>query len=182
MRRRTTRGFLQVRKPSTTSYIETGGEIALAAGATAIYPLLIASDTPNKSLISDLAANSAQCENNSRIVGKSFIQIGFQSPTGPATATAWLYMNAKNLVTAPANGFAFNQAPLTEDNAELRAHTLLYRRVTLTPEVPRNVRLKISSKRNSFMNDASILNLVITNPAATAISYNAYGRIHVVEG
>lgn len=180
--RRRTQGFRMVKKPLSTSYIETGGDITLAAGTTANYSMLLASDSPDKSIVTNLAATVAQCENNSKIGPRSFIQLGLASPTGPATVTLWVYMNAKGTVVAPANGYAFSQGPVTLANANLRAHTLLYRRVTLSAETPRNVRLKLSTRRNNYLSDGSILVLSVTNPAATAVTYNAYGRLHIVPG
>lgn len=182
MRRNTSRGFRMVRKPLSTSYIETSGNITLAAGATANYSLLLANDSPDKSIITNLASTVAHTENNSKIGPKSFIQLGLFSPTGPATVTLWSYMNAKGLVVAPTNGFAFSTGPTTLANANLRKHTLLYKRVSLTAESPRNIRLKLSTRRNNYLSDGSILVLAITNPAATSIEYNAYGRIHTIPG
>lgn len=179
------RGFMRVKQPAETSYIQTAtAPISIAAGVLAIYPLLIASDSPDKSIVSNLAANAAQCENNTKLLKGSFIQFAIISETVPCYVTLWLYMNSKNTITAPANSTDFSNLPLTEDNAQLREKTIIFKQFALSNTDYRILKIPLTrrSGRNSFMNDSSILNLVVHNRGAGAIGYHAYGRIRTLEG
>lgn len=184
-RPRSRRGFMIHKAPAETSYIQTAtAPISLAAGVLAVYPLLIASDTPDKSIVTNLAANAAQCENNTRLLKGSFIQFAMISETVPCYVTLWLYMNSKASITPPANSTEFSALPLTEDQAQLREKTIIFKQFALSTTDYRILRIPLTrrSGRNNFMNDASILNLVLHNRGAGAIDFHAFGRIRTLEG
>lgn len=175
--------FRAVRKPANTSYIETAGPITLAAGVTANYTLILASDSPNKALVADMAGVLAQCENNSRITKGSFIDMSFFTGSAFAVVNVWAYLNPKGMITAPTTGYDFNQAPTTEDNAQLRKQTIFYKRFVLTFPESRHFRFRLGGKRNNYLTDGSNLVIVVQNAAtASTLSFHAYGRIRTIEG
>lgn len=175
--------FMRVKKPATTSYISVLGT-SLAASTTANYSILLANDSPNKALVTDMASVVAHCENNSTILRRgSFLHLNFLGTTVPAIVTVWLYMNSKGLVTAPTDGNDFSSLPQTEDNAQLREKTIFYRQVPLSSSEFRGVRIPLGGRRNNHLVDGSILVLVIHNrTAAGAIQWSGYGRIRTIEG
>lgn len=183
MRRPFRRGFQTVKKPITTSYIDVSSYIGLAASVDANYSLLIASDSPNKALVTDMVSVVAQYENNSRIRKGSFLKLHFLPTTTPSVVTIWVYMNTKGMVVAPTDGDDFSQLPLTLANAQLREYTIFYKQVSLDVNHFRTVHIPLFSRRNSFMADGSILVLAIDNQwPDTAISFGGYGRIRTSEG
>lgn len=177
-------GFRVVKKGITTSYI-TSAPIAIAATVAPNYSLLINSDSPVKSTISDLGANIAQCENNSRIQKKgSFIQLNMIASTVPVMVGIWVYLNSKGMVVAPVNSSDFNQAPTTLANAQLREYTIFYRQVPLSTSEYRTIRIPLGSRRLNYMADpASILVMVIHNKDTVgSLTFSSFGRIRTIEG
>lgn len=177
-------GFMRVRQPATTSYIETSGLATIATTTATSYLLLLASDGPNKALVTDLSA-VAQVENNSRILKRgSFMQFNLIANSAPAVVNLWVWLNKKGSITPPTNGYDFSLAPVTEDNAQLREQTVVYRRVSLSTTDFVTVRLPLGSRRNNYLTDpASALTLVVHNTSgASTISFTAYGRIKTLEG
>lgn len=177
-------GWRPVKKPIATSYIRSG-TISLAASTAANYSLLLSSDSPLKTAITDLSSGVAQCENNTRIIKKgSFIQLNMLAATAPLVVGIWIYMNSKGMVVAPTDSDDFSEDPTTLANAQLREKTIYYRQVSLSTTEYRSIRIPLGSKRNNFLPDpTSILVMVLHNKTATtAMSFHAYGRIHTVEG
>lgn len=177
-------GFLRVKKPITTSYIDVSTAITLAAGVDANYSLLLASDSPNKALVTDLASVVSQCENNTRIIKKgSFISLNFLAQDAPGVVGIWVYMNVKGQVVAPVDSDDFNQGPTTLANAQLREYTIFYRQMPLDINSFRSIRIPLGSRRNNYMADGSILVLAIDNVySTTGLQFSGYGRIRTIEG
>lgn len=184
MGRPSRRGFIGVRKPIHTSYIDVSTGIALAASVDANYSLLLASDSPNTSLVTDMASVVSQVENNSRIIKKgSFIQLNFLASDAPGTVGIWVYMNSKGTVVAPADIDDFNQGPNTLANSQLREYTIFYKQMSLDINSFRSLRIPLGSRRNNYLSDGSILVIVIDNMSATtAIQFSGYGRIRTIQG
>lgn len=177
------RGFVSVKKPITTSYIDVSSYIGLAASVDANYSLLIASDSPNRALVTDMVSVIAQCENNTRIKKGSFLTLHFLPTTTPSVVTIWVYMNPKAMVVAPVDGDDFSQLPTTLANSQLREYTIFYKQVALDVNHFRTVRIPLWSKRNNYLTDGSILQMTIDNQwPDTAISFGGYGRIRTSEG
>lgn len=178
-------GWVRVKQPISTSYIDVSAGISLAAGLNANYSLLLSSDSPNKALVSDMAGIVSQCENNTRIIKKgSFLHLNFLATVAPAVVGIWVYLNKKGMVTAPVDTDDFSQGPTTEDNAQLREQTIFYKHFPLDINSFRSIRIPLGSRRNNWMTDpTTTLVIVIDNLSATAaIQWNGYGRIKLVEG
>lgn len=175
-------GFRQVRKPIYTNYIETSGLITLAATVDANYGVLLPADSPNKILVTDFASVIAQCENNSRIMKRSFIKMIFVADA-PVIASIWVWINTRGMITASTDPYAFSLLPQTEDNAQLRERTLFYKRFIVTPEIGREIHVPLARRRNNYISDASTLTIQIGNNSAVGnLSFSAYGRVRTIEG
>lgn len=176
------RGFHPVRKPVSTHYLDVSTGIALASTVDANYSVLLASDSPDKTIVTNLSSTVAQCENGSRILKKgSFLLLNFLSD-GPGIVNLWVYMNEKGTVVAPTDSDDFSQGPLTLANQQLREHTIFYKSLTLDTNAARQIRIPLGSRRNNYMGDTNILVLAVDNTTTTAISFNGYGRVRTVEG
>lgn len=178
-------GFMRPpRKPITTSYLTSGTLNIISFGTTVNVGMLVASDSPDKSIITDFSSTIAQVENNSKIVRKgSILKISATSTVDSQLLVIWIYMNMKGNVVAPVTSDAFNTAPLTLANAQLRKYTIFYWKGLLSAQNPRSWRIPLFSRRNSTMYDLTSIRLNITNAGSAGnINYVAYGRFKSIEG
>lgn len=178
-------GFMRVKKPVRVSYIIRSTPVAIATETAVNYSMLLNSDSPDKSIVSNFTSTIAQVENGTKILKKgSFVTISMIAITSPVICAIWVYLNSKGQVIAPTDSTDFSEGPQTDANAELRAKTIYYRHIPLSTTEYRTVRIPLGSRRNNMMLDpTSILAIEMhCTGGSGSMEYLGYGRIRTLEG